>query len=149
MEGELLVWNDDSKQTERFRKIREHVRRAGHRLGCAQDSPVQEGEHLMVMLYDLLLLDDDICVREPHDRRHQQLRSTVRCIQGPLDIGTSTKIDFGSRGAADEPRRRVIPLSAKVDLWVGKVNWLRAPNLRGEVRNFGLMRRPGNRAEKD
>ena len=53
----------------------------------------------MVMLYDLLLLDDDICVQEPHDRRRRQLRSMVRCIQGRFDIGTSTKIDFGSRGA--------------------------------------------------
>jgi DNA ligase 4 len=105
MEGELLVWNDDSKQIDCFRKIRKHVRRAGHRLGCAQDSPVQEGEHLMVMLYDLLLLDDGICVREPQDRRRQQLRSTVRCIQDRFDIGTSTKIDFGSRGAADRLRQ--------------------------------------------
>jgi ATP dependent DNA ligase domain len=105
VEGELLVWNDNSKQTEPFRQIRKHVRRAGHRLGCAQDSPVQEGEHLMLMLYDLLLLDDEICVREPHDRRRQQLRSTVRCIPGRLDIGTRTKIDFESRGAADRLRQ--------------------------------------------
>ena len=68
MEGELLVWNNNSKQIERFRKIRKHVRRAGHRLGCAQNSLIRESEHLMVMLYDLLLLDDDICVREPHDQ---------------------------------------------------------------------------------
>ncbi|ERF69377.1 hypothetical protein EPUS_08649 [Endocarpon pusillum Z07020] len=105
MEGELLVWNDDSKQIERFRKIRKHVRRACHRLGCAQDSPVQESEHLMVMLYDLLLLDNDICVREPHDRRRQQLRSTIQCIQGRFDISTSTKIDFRSSGAADRLRQ--------------------------------------------
>ena len=40
MEGELLVWNDNSKQIEPFHKIRKFVRRAGHRLRCAQDSPV-------------------------------------------------------------------------------------------------------------
>jgi ATP-dependent DNA ligase len=105
MEGELLVWNDSRKQIEPFHKIRKHVRRAGRRLGCARDSPVQEGEHLMVVLYDLLLLDDNICVREPHDRRRQRLRLIVRCIPGRLDIGTRTKIDLGSRGAAHRLRR--------------------------------------------
>jgi DNA ligase 4 len=35
VEGELLMWNDNSKQTELFCKIRKHVRRAGYRLGCA------------------------------------------------------------------------------------------------------------------
>jgi DNA ligase 4 len=77
MEGELLVWNDSRKQIEPFHKIRKHVRRAGRRLGCVRDSLVQEYEHLMVMLYDLLLLDDNICVREPHDRRRQRLRLIV------------------------------------------------------------------------
>ena len=57
------------------------------------------------MLYDLLLLDDDICVREPHNRQRQQLHSTVRCIQDRLDIGTRTKIDLGSRGAVDRLRQ--------------------------------------------
>jgi DNA ligase 4 len=81
-------------------KINRKVRNQ-YNLGCARDLPIQQGEHLMLMLYDLLLLDDDICVREPHDRRRQQLRSMVRCIPGRSDIGTRTKIDFESCGAAD------------------------------------------------
>jgi DNA ligase 4 len=74
MEGELLVWNENREQIEPFHKIRKHIQRAGRRLGCARDSPVQKGEHLMVVLYDLLLLDDNICVREPHDGRRERLR---------------------------------------------------------------------------
>jgi DNA ligase 4 len=59
----------------------------------------------MVVLYDLLILDDHICVREPHDRRRQRLRLVVRCIPVRLDIGTRTKIGLGSRGAAGRLRR--------------------------------------------
>lgn len=62
MEGELLVWNDNHKQIKPFHKICKYVQRADCRLGCAQDSPVEEGEHLIVVLYDLLLLNDNICV---------------------------------------------------------------------------------------
>jgi DNA ligase 4 len=42
--------------------------------------------------------------QEPHDRRRQRLRSIIRRTPGRLDIGTRTKIDFGSRGAADRLR---------------------------------------------
>jgi hypothetical protein len=52
------VWNDNRKQVEPFHKIGRHVRGLDRRLRCAQDSPVQEGKHLMVILYDLLLLND-------------------------------------------------------------------------------------------
>ena len=37
--GELLVWNEQSQTIMPFYKIRRHVLRAGHRIGCAQDSP--------------------------------------------------------------------------------------------------------------
>ena len=36
--GELLVWNEQSQTIMPFYKIRTHVLRAGHRIGCAQDS---------------------------------------------------------------------------------------------------------------
>ena len=56
LEGELLVWNGDEERIEPFYKIRRYVKRSGHFLGTALDSPVGPGEHLMIMLDDILLM---------------------------------------------------------------------------------------------
>jgi DNA ligase 4 len=62
LEGELLVWNDRDEQIEPFHKICKYVQRSGHYLGCGRDSPVNLDKHLMIMFYDLLLLDDTVCI---------------------------------------------------------------------------------------
>jgi DNA ligase-4 len=58
LEGELLVWSDDDERIEPFHKIRKHVKRSGRFIGTARDSLVDLDEHLMIMFYDILLLDD-------------------------------------------------------------------------------------------
>ncbi|KAH7110965.1 hypothetical protein EDB81DRAFT_831389 [Dactylonectria macrodidyma] len=100
LEGELLVWNDDGR-IEPFYKIRRHVKRAGRFLGAARDSPVESSEHLMIMFYDILLLDDIVCGLETHDERRRRLQSLVRRIQGWTDIGSRDVIDFSSFDAAE------------------------------------------------
>ncbi|KAH7124368.1 hypothetical protein EDB81DRAFT_861053 [Dactylonectria macrodidyma] len=100
LEGELLVWNDDGR-IEPFHKIRRHVKRAGRFLGAAQDSPVESSEHLMIMFYDILLLDDTVCGLETHDERRRRLQSLVRRIPGRTDIGSREVIDFSSFDAAE------------------------------------------------
>ena len=93
LEGELLVWNDRDERIEPFYKIRKHVKRSGRSLGTSLDSPINPSEHLMIMFYDILLLDDTVCIRESHDRRRGLLES-VHCIPGQADIGTREVIDF-------------------------------------------------------
>jgi hypothetical protein len=105
LEGELLVWNNDSGQIEPFYKIRRHVKRSGRFFGCAQDLPAPVHEKLMIMLYDLLLLDDIVCFRDTHDKRRQRLWSTVRCIPGRAEIGSREKIQFGSEHSLHSLRR--------------------------------------------
>jgi DNA ligase-4 len=78
----LLVWSDDDKRIEPFHKIRKYVKRSGRFLGTSRDSPVDLNEHLMIMFYDILLLDDTVCIRETYDIRRRQLQSLVRCISG-------------------------------------------------------------------
>ena len=95
LEGELLVCNDDTGQIEPFYKIRRHVKRSGQFLGCAQDSPAPAHEKLMIMFYDLLLLDDIVCFQETHDKRRQRLWSIVRWIPERAEIGSREKIQFG------------------------------------------------------
>ena len=88
LEGELLVWNNRDERIEPFYKIRKHVKRSGHFLGTSLDSPIDPSEHLMIMFYDILLLDDTVCIGESHDRRRGRLESLVHCILGHADIGT-------------------------------------------------------------
>ncbi|KFA53720.1 hypothetical protein S40293_09645 [Stachybotrys chartarum IBT 40293] len=102
LEGELLVWNDGHGGIEPFHKIRKHVKRSGHLLGAAQDSPVGSNEHLMIMFYDILLLDDTVCARDSHESRRQMLRSLVRRIPGRADVGFCKIIEFSSLTAADQ-----------------------------------------------
>ena len=99
LEGELLIWNDADKRIEPFYKIRRHVKRSGHSLGTAVDSPINTSEHLMIMFYDILLLDDTVCIRESHDKRRELLEYLVYCIPGRADIGTREVIDFSSSNA--------------------------------------------------
>ncbi|KAH8800733.1 hypothetical protein F5884DRAFT_808642, partial [Xylogone sp. PMI_703] len=88
LEGELLVWNDDDEKIEPFYKIRRHVKRSGNFIGTALDLPAGPGEHLMIMFYDILLLDDTPCIRENHEKRRGLLESLVHCIPGRVNIGT-------------------------------------------------------------
>jgi DNA ligase 4 len=55
----------------------------------------------MIMFFDILLLDDIVCIREPHDKRRQLLQSLVHCIPGQADIGTREIIDFSSYDAPE------------------------------------------------
>ncbi|KAH7114682.1 hypothetical protein EDB81DRAFT_873452 [Dactylonectria macrodidyma] len=100
LEGELLVWNDDGR-IEPFHKIRRHVKRSGRFLGATRDSPVKSSEHLMIMFYDILLLDDIVCGLDTHDERRRRLQSLVRRIPGRTDIGSCEVIDFSSFDAAE------------------------------------------------
>ncbi|KAK5042844.1 hypothetical protein LTR84_012805 [Exophiala bonariae] len=92
--GELLVWNDRTRRIMPFYKIRRYVSREGRQLGCDRDSPPCEDEHLMIMFYDLLILDDNMCVHEPHNVRRRRLWGTVHRILGRADIGHRVKIDM-------------------------------------------------------
>lgn len=97
LKGELLVWNDSRHRLEPFHKIRKHVKRSGRFLRTLQDSPVDPNEHLMIMFYDILLLDDISCFRETLEQRRQQLCSLVQCIRGRVGIRSREVIDFSSR----------------------------------------------------
>ena len=101
LEGELLVWNDNEKRIEPFHKIRKHVQRSGRSLETSKDSPVDLNEHLMIMLYDILLLDNTVCIRESHDKRRRLLQFLIKCTPGRVDIGTRQIIDFSSSNAPE------------------------------------------------
>ena len=104
LEGELLVWNRKTQTIQPFHKIRKHVQRSGRWLGNQADSPVSLDEHLMIMFYDILLLDDDILLREPHGKRRRRLESLITPSPSYAEIGTREKVNFASRNAPEQLR---------------------------------------------
>jgi len=50
----------------------------------------------MIVFYDILLLDDIVCMREPHGNRRRRLESLIRCVPGRADIASREIIDCSS-----------------------------------------------------
>jgi len=94
LKRELLVWNDADKRIESFYKIRKHVKRLGRFIGTARDSPVDLNAHLMIMFYDIMLLDDTVSLINSHNRRRHLLESLIYCISGRANIGDREVINF-------------------------------------------------------
>ncbi|KAK5216010.1 hypothetical protein LTR72_010984 [Exophiala xenobiotica] len=92
--GELLVWNDQMGQIMPFYKIRRYVSQGGRQLGCARDSPPSEDEHLMIMFYDVLLLDNILCLHEPLHLRRSRLETLISRKTGQAEIGEGIQIDL-------------------------------------------------------
>jgi DNA ligase 4 len=55
----------------------------------------------MIMFYNLLLLDDAVCLRETHDKQHQQLCTLANCITSQVDVTSCKIIDFSSPNALE------------------------------------------------
>jgi hypothetical protein len=88
-----------------------YMQRSGRFLGTARDTHVDWDEHFMIIFYDVLLLDDIVCIRESHDRRRHLLESLIHRIPGRADIGSREIIDLSSPGApqlADRPFRETV-----------------------------------------
>ncbi|KAJ5853392.1 hypothetical protein N7534_005935 [Penicillium rubens] len=78
LEGELLVWNDQNCDLMDFSKIRRFIPRSGIMIGVDNDSPPQPYEHLMIMFFDILLLDNDV----------------VKTIPGRAELAYQEVLDF-------------------------------------------------------
>ncbi|QQK43592.1 ATP dependent DNA ligase, central [Penicillium digitatum] len=94
VEGELLVWNDQDRKLMDFNKIRRFLPRSGIMIGVDNDSPPQPYEHLMIMFFDILLLDDDVCLAKPHRERRLLLQKVVKTIPGRAELAYQEVLDF-------------------------------------------------------
>ena len=104
LEGELLVCNRITTAIEPFHKIRRHVMHGRRFLGVEADSPPSVDEHLMIMFYDVLVLDDKLVAQAPHSERRQHLKALVKPIPGMAQVGERELINFGSSRARDQLR---------------------------------------------
>ena len=89
------------------------MKRSGRSIGTTRDSPVDSNKHLMIIFFDILLLNDIVCIREPHDKRRQLLQSLIYCISGQADIGIREIIDFSSYNAPELLNEAFAPAIAR------------------------------------
>ncbi|EED17777.1 ATP dependent DNA ligase domain protein [Talaromyces stipitatus ATCC 10500] len=119
LEGELLVWDDRDCQIMEFHKLRKFLSRSGVYIGADLDSQPKPYEHLMIVFFDILLLDDDICLSKPHRLRRLLLKETVRIAPGRAEISEQEIIDFSR---PDAIRRLQLALSRSItERWEGYV----------------------------
>ncbi|KKZ61208.1 DNA ligase (ATP) [[Emmonsia] crescens] len=94
LEGELLVWSDVESKLLPFHKLRKHVIRSGSFIGTENDSPPHPYEHLYMMLFDILLIDNQVCLPKSYRERRALLRETVHPVAGRVGIAEQEYINF-------------------------------------------------------
>jgi len=99
--GELLVYSDLEGRILEFHKIRKHVSRSGLFLGTDEDSQTHGHEHLMIMFFDVLLIDDDIMMSKEYNTRRTALRKLVEKRPGYAMTSEWGIVDFGRDGAME------------------------------------------------
>ena len=97
--GEMVVFSDTENSILGFDKIRQHVSRAGTFIGAENDPPGQPGEHLMIILFDLLLLDDEDILSRSVEERKARLSGIYKRIHGRAAPAESCVMDFSQVNA--------------------------------------------------
>lgn len=105
LEGELVVYSDKDERILEFHKLRKHVSRSGSFLGIEKDSQPHEHEHLMIIFYDILLLDDKAVLTRNYNERKGALDSAVLEIPGRARLAWRKQISFKSPNAAASLRK--------------------------------------------
>jgi DNA ligase-4 len=80
--GEMVVYSDKEQKIMPFSKIRKHVSRSGSFMGVYQDSPPHAWEHLMLVFFDILVLDDEAVLRHGLQKRRSLLRRLIKVSVG-------------------------------------------------------------------
>ncbi|KAL8366801.1 hypothetical protein RB595_008748 [Gaeumannomyces hyphopodioides] len=96
LEGELVVYSERDGKILPFEKIRKHVSRSGsffHR--SALDSQAHPWEKLMMVYYDVLMVDDESLLGVCHSERFRRLSELVITTPGVAELVKREIIDFG------------------------------------------------------
>lgn len=104
LEGELVVYSHREKKILPFHRIRNHVTRRGVYLNTEQDERPDGSEELMMIYFDMLLLDDRSLLHVRRCERFELLRKTVHPVVGRADIVSRQLVDFGHPYAASDLR---------------------------------------------
>lgn len=92
--GEMVLYSDKDKKILPFSKIRKHISRSGSFIGTLQDSLPREWEHLMIVFFDVLVLDDEPVLRHCLQERRNLLRDLVQSKPGRSMRSEWSLLDF-------------------------------------------------------
>lgn len=101
LEGELVVYSRSQRQILPFHHIRKHVLHGGRRIGCEADFPRKGDQTLMIVFFDILLLDHRYLLNETHKTRRSFLEALVTPLVGLSELCEHILIDFSSRKAPE------------------------------------------------
>ncbi|KAI0403243.1 hypothetical protein F4802DRAFT_572869 [Xylaria palmicola] len=104
LEGELVVYSTKEHKILPFHKIRKHVSRSGSFLGTANDSQAHDHEHLMIIYYDVLLIDDESLLGVKNGERFRRLREIITCREGYAELVRRTTINASQPSAVQTLR---------------------------------------------
>ena len=99
LQGELIVFKSASNGTwkvQEFHKIRRHVTRSGSKIGTEADSPTDPKERLGLVLFDVLLVDDDAVIFQSYAKRRKRLAEIAAFVPGRIHRGNWGVVDFGA-----------------------------------------------------
>lgn len=104
-----------------FHHIRSHVNRAGIYIGNAKDDPRDRSSHLMIILFDCLLYNDQSLLHHTHPKRMEFLQKVLpHPITGRCEFANRVEIDF-AQGTPAVEKMRTLFASGIVKRWEGFV----------------------------
>ncbi|KAH7413639.1 hypothetical protein DE146DRAFT_761920 [Phaeosphaeria sp. MPI-PUGE-AT-0046c] len=92
--GEMVLYSDEEKQIMPFSKIRKHISRSGSFIGTWQDSLPHEWEHLMIVFFDVLILNNQPILRHCLQDRRKVLKDLVNSVTGRSMRAEWSLLDF-------------------------------------------------------
>jgi len=100
-----VVYSDKDSKILDFHKIRKHVSRSGSFLGTDKDSQPHHWEHLMIVYYDILMVDNESLLAVKHSERFQRLKSLITPVPGRSALVKREIIDCSRRSVVSDLRR--------------------------------------------
>ncbi|RDA90343.1 hypothetical protein CP533_6019 [Ophiocordyceps camponoti-saundersi (nom. inval.)] len=105
LEGELVVYSHRENKILPFHRIRNHVTRRGLFLNTGDDSRPDACEELMIIYFDMLLIDDRSLLNVRRSERFELLRKTVHAVKGRADFVPRQVVDFEHPYAVSDLRK--------------------------------------------
>ncbi|CAK7268775.1 hypothetical protein SEPCBS57363_003263 [Sporothrix epigloea] len=102
LEGEMLAYDDRSRTVLGFDAIRRYVNRSGTRLYVDPRDEAEAKhcqEHLMIVYYDVLAVDDEPFLPLRHEERFRRLEDLIACRPGYAELVPREVIDFSAQTA--------------------------------------------------
>ena len=96
----MVVYSDIDNSILEFCKIRKHVNRSGSFIGTEMDSQAHPHEHLMIVFFDALRIDDDMVISQKYQERRRRLKELLFHSPGPSPTADWGSLDFARLSSA-------------------------------------------------